>query len=296
MKTLPDIYALKIDAIILKVQQEFTLFEEYSYNENFILQEEKDYILSCEKLIIYYLKRIKNKILTGQMKPWMTSGDVKISIFSGTCDYPTMAHLLLMLDNLADKNISSDFLIIFLETDENNKPDKSNNFDTRERLVKILTEPFGELIRYVNYGKDLKYFEVICKLMNKDYPLASEWTQIIGSDVFKKFKTKFVSEVNYWKEIFHNKQLSTKDLQFNYCLYNRGEKSSFITTENLRDYSEKYNVSVLLKTSPLDRYLYKFTKNKNVFLSATTFKKSLLRVAYPSIINVLYAGYQLVSK
>lgn len=296
MKSLAGTYALKIDTTILNIQQEFKVFEECAYSEDFMLAEEKDYILSCEKLIVNYLKKIKSKILAGQMKPWKISGDVKISIFSGTCDYPTMAHLLLMLDNLADPNVNSDFLLIILETDKNNKPGKYNNFDTRERFVKILTEPFGELIRYFNYGKDLKYFDVVCKLMEQDYPETYEWTQIIGSDVFKKHSNDFASEVNYWKNSLNKQGRANKPLQFNYCVYNRGEKSSFIAEKEINDYSTKHKLAVTLNTSPLDKHLYKITKSKNIFLSATAFKKSLLRVAYPSIINTLYAGYQLSSK
>jgi hypothetical protein len=296
METLPDIYASKINSIMLKTHEDFKSFNEYRYDEDFILQVEKDYILSCEKLILYYLKQIKKKILTGQMKPWKTCGDAKISVFSGTYDYPTMAHLLLMLDHLADSNTASDFLIIFLEPDKNNKPDKNNNFDTRERLIKTLIEPYGDLIRYFNYGRDLKYFDVICKLMNSRFPEVYRWTQIIGSDVFNKHKAGFSSQVEYWKDNFGKKRMTNNPFSFDYCVYNRGEKAGFITNDKLIDYSRKYKVSVKLKTSPLDRYLYEYTKNKNVFLSATAFKKSLLRIAYPSIINILYAGYQLLPK
>lgn len=296
MSTLPNVYAKKVDTIILKIQQDFELFKECSYDSDFIIQEDKDYILSCEELIIHYLKKIRHKIKNGQMKPWRASGDVKISIFSGTCDYPTMAHLLLMLDNLADENIPSDFLVVFLETDENNKPNKNNNFDTRERLVKILIEPFGELIRYFNYGKDLKYFDVVCKLMKEDYPEANKWMQIVGSDVFKKYNYVFASEIKCWKENFCNNGVKNNDFEFTYCIYNRGEKRFFITKEELEYFSENYKIPTLLRSSTLDKHLAKLTKNKNLYLSATSFKKSMLRVAYPSIINILYAGYQLTPK
>lgn len=296
MNTLSKVYAEKVDAIILKIQQEFELFKECSYDCDFIIQEEKNYILSCEKLIVHYLKKIRHKILSGHMKPWRTSGDVKISIFSGTCDYPTMAHLLLMLDNLADESITSDFLVVFLETDENNKPNKYNNFDTRERLIKILIEPFGELIRYFNYGKDLKYFDVVCKLMNQDYPEAKKWVQIVGSDVFNKYNHVFASETKYWKENFCNKGVGNNEFEFTYCIYNRGETSCYITQEDLEIFSEDNKICTLLRASALDKHLSEFTKSKNQYLSATSFKKSLLRVAYPSIVNVLYAGYQLTPK
>ncbi len=289
-------YIKKIDSVIIQIQKEFISFSNKSYSEDFLSGEEKEYILSCESLIISYLKKIQLKIEAGCMSPWKKSGDVRVSIFSGTCDYPTMAHLLLMLDNLADSEVSSDFLVLFLEPDFNNKLNKINDFDVRERLMKILTEPFCDLIRYLNYGRDKNYCEVISELIQNDYPEASQWNQIMGYDVFRKFKNKLRKDIESWNEILNRSISSNKNLKFDYYIYNRGEKSLFIDKEELDRFISESKINVFIRTSPTDNLFQKKATKISDFSSATALKNARFRVSYPSIMNVLYAGFQLKLK
>ena len=277
------IYKEKVRKIRNEVREHFKELRETDFDEAFITREEIGKILSYETEILDLLEVIYRKITDGKMRPWLKDAEkskgARIAVATGSYDYPTIAHFLMLLRTFTIREFNVDFLIVGLEPDSNPKEHRLLPYRYREQQLLQLIEPLKDLISYNEDGRYKGFREFAGNLMSK-YTESGGWLQVLGSDSWLRFKGEFTENVRTWNDIYLKKESIGNTLNYNLLIYNRPGDESWVGVDEIEVFSRETNIPVVL--DPMKEGI-----------SSSDVRRGCSVMVYPSLLGNLYVGFQL---